>query len=151
MSDFMNRETLRAALTEQLRKINHSDTLHFEKREEFLVETAFLRYWDREQGNIPSQEGIVIDADAFSEDGQPFVQFTIWCEQLGETVQFIYADIPGWPGQHDLTIIQDDCVVYRREASQDPRTEWLINCMAGDDTVTDADGKMLFVGETTNI
>lgn len=151
MSDFMNRQTIRAALMEHLNRIGHPKFLRFNKDEEFLAETAYLQYWDRETNHVPSQEGVEVDVDYFDSDGQPFVQLVIYCDQLGEAIRLLYANDPKHPGRHDLTILHEESVVYQRSACQDPRTEWGINCMAGDDTVTDAHGKMLFAGDHTNI
>lgn len=127
----------------------------FDEDTPFLVESAFLRYWNQELGQLPEEEGLeTIEACPLPVKHESENCAHIWIvyqdDDQFEELYFIFAINDEHPGQYALTITQNDNVMYARNIDQDPATEWQINCMAGDPTVTDADGKMLFDGETHN-
>lgn len=70
----------------------------------------------------------------------------------GEVLYFHYFDGRGnYKGANYGLVIQDhdNNVLYWREAGQNPRTEWLINCLAED--LEDGDGNFVFTGEPVTI
>ncbi len=121
----------------------------------FLAEVAFLNFWDRNLKGSPQEYGL----DEYGAvEGAANPTISIAHDVVGdgdeadfERVVMIYTPDPAHPGRYGLQIIQNDELVYERTADQDEKTEWNINCMAGDDTVTDEDGNMLFDGDPVNI
>lgn len=70
----------------------------------------------------------------------------------GESLYFCYFNGSGSNrGTNYGLIIQDhdDNVLYWREAGQNPRTEWLINCLA--ENMEDENGQFVFRGEPVAI
>lgn len=70
----------------------------------------------------------------------------------GESLYFYYFGGSGpYKGTNYGLIIQDrdDNVLYWREVGQNPRTEWLINCLAND--MEDEDEHFVFTGEPVTI
>jgi len=70
----------------------------------------------------------------------------------GTTLYFYYFGGNGFcTGINYGLIIQDsdENVLYWREVGQNPRTEWLINCLADD--LKDEQGKFVFPGEPVTI
>lgn len=68
--------------------------------------------------------------------------------RIGKPLRFYYTNGIGfYKGDNYGLVIQDqdDNILYWREAGQDPRTEWLINCLAGD--LEDENGQFVFTGK----
>lgn len=70
----------------------------------------------------------------------------------GETLYFYYFGSHSFRMGDNYGLIiqdQDENILYWREANQDPRTEWLINCLAYD--LEDENGDFIFDGEPTTV
>lgn len=66
----------------------------------------------------------------------------------GESLNFYYLDGQGFYAGNNYGLVitdKDDNVLYWREVGQNPRTEWLINCLAED--LEDTEGNFVFKGE----
>lgn len=66
----------------------------------------------------------------------------------GESLYFYYLDGKGFYAGSNYGLVianTDDSILYWREVGQDPHTEWLINCLAGDSENTE--GNPVFTGE----
>lgn len=120
----------------------------------FLVEVAFLNSWNRDLNDEPNKYGL-LECDAEEEADGPTAYFTYGEDEdepdSNDRVVMVYAPDSANPGRYGLQIFRNDGLVYERTADQDEKTQWNINCMAGDPEVTDRDGHMLFVGDHTNI
>lgn len=123
--------------------------------ENFLVEVAFLNWWNRSRWNEPVELGIekIYKDDEYTDPTLHLIFDTVGDgdEEDFEDVIISYTPDPTRPGRHGLQILLGVSVFYDRNSSQDPATEWNINGMAGDSDVTDRDGHMLFPGDHTNI
>ncbi len=142
---------------ELLRKAGLDTILGVNTDTPFLAEVAFLNFWNRDLEGLPAEEGLdsgLSEYEAVMEAGGPTIYITFDVEGDGtefDRVSMVYTPDPAQPRRYGLQIIWNDNLVYERTADQDERTEWNINCMADDDTVTDDGGNMLFVGDPTNI
>ncbi len=122
----------------------------------FFVECAFLEYWNDQLCDRPNQEGFE-DLDVYiNEDGEAIIEIKFYdriasSEYSHDQIIMCYTPDPDHPGRHALEIIRNDNLIYQRTASQDPATEWLINEMADDPEIIDADGHPLFTGDPCNI
>lgn len=134
------------AFKELLRDLRIYDRLHPDPSEDFLVEVAFLNFLD-DQGQSISQYS-KIETEIADDEYTLSIQLT---HETDGTIMFLYQIDKGQPQRHGLVILQDDNVMYSRRSSQDPRTEWDVNGMANDPTVTDENGNLLFEGEPVNI
>ena len=145
-----------AALLDVIREAGLAEAFGFSEDTLFLVESAFLRSWNRELEDGPNQNGLdeceayPVPAKNASERG-----IHVWMEYHGagedEAIYLMMETDEQHPGKYALMILRNDNVIYWRTIEQDPATEWQINCMAGDPTVTGRDGEMLFRGETHNV
>lgn len=129
---------------------------------------TYLRHWLRELDEIlapePDEDAaegssaeyeaeITLEAYEVPEEesgGFPQAVIEVSCPD-DNPILLVYTDTSGQPGHPALTIIYSDMAVYLRNASQDPATEWEINIMAGDPEYVDANGRMVFSGDHTNI
>lgn len=110
----------------------------------FLVEVAYLNSWDWENQNQPSTVGIILSAE-WTRDHR----FSIAVTCNDDTVPKLYLlyDFDKYYLKHGLMILNDVNLVYKRRDDQNPATAWKTNALANDETVTDVNGNMLFVGD----
>lgn len=112
----------------------------------FTAEIAYLNYWNAEHHNAPYEARVGLEPDRDFENGQ--VTMTFICDRHDdiEPISLVYA-YDQETDDYSLMIIDDDNIVYQREAGQDPLTEWVINGMANDPLITDESGNPLFIGD----
>lgn len=118
---------------------------------QFLIETAYLNFWNIEHSNIPNEDGISFNCvfdKSEDEDGLNQALLTVTCDNHDEIepLMFVYIVDPK-NGEHSLMLMDGDNVVYERNIGQNEATEWLCNCMANDPLITDETGDTLFIGE----
>lgn len=131
-----------------------ADFIHADKDTPFLVEVAWLNYWNACLDDAPSQEGVE-DCIAYTEGDSLNIEYVYQAPGTPETdaAHTILTLTPSEdvPGGYALQIIDGDQLIYYRAAWQDPATEWDINMMADDPKVTDERGNILFPGDHTDI
>ncbi len=113
---------------------------------QFIVEAAYLSYWNTEHYNTPNDGKIKIGIDSGDEDMSAIITITCNNSDDIEPISLIYT-FCSEVNDYSLQIIDGDNVVYQREAGQDPLTEWIINCIANDPLITDEHGNLLFAEE----
>ena len=124
-----------------------------------IIETSFLRRFIKTDC-IRMDDGDIgqINVSAYGKEGSYECHcITITGEDTtdgptGETLRFHYFGGSGpYRGTNYGLIIldRDENVLYWREAGQNPRTEWIINCLASD--LEDGNGNFIFDGDPVTI
>lgn len=140
----MDKEHLLSLLQEN----QAADFLRVDETEEFLVECIFLNHWDQELKHEPLEEGVdELDLKLVPESNPDCLYITFVYQD--DEVMLIYVPDTNHPGKHALEIYHDQNIVYSRQASHNPATEWDINGMAND--LKDENGNFYFTGDHTNI
>lgn len=150
-----------AAILKILREFNcvdlsdSDDPFQFDEGTPFLVESAFLQYWNEQLKYQPEQLGLSeLYAQRVDEPDHStttiIVNIAFQNGPNTEEVDLQLTTDAYHSGKYALTIFYNDVVFYDRTIDQDPATEWQLNGMANDPDVTDADGNMLFEGDPYN-
>lgn len=137
-----------------LKECGVDNFIHANEAAPFLVETAWLNYWNAGLNDKPRQEGVE-ECIAYIEGESLNIEFIYQAPGTPEAdaahAILILTPSKDAPDGYALQIISDGQLVYYRDAWQDPATEWDINEMADNPKVTDEQGNMLFPGDPINI
>lgn len=130
-----------------------ADIIKLPDSEQFYAECVYLNHWGTQLDRTPHEDGIDLEYYCFCDDGRTVngVEIDIDYKEDHLTFRYRRVDLDQPDSGYELQIIDNDNVVYRRQAGQDPLTEWDINCMADDPEYVDKEGIVAFTGNHTNI
>lgn len=113
----------------------------------FLVEVAYLNYWNECLQGALDEDGV--DIEVYYLKNESTLNVRVSCESTDDYVVIVYDLETNSSGRYNLEIYHNCNLVYWRTAEQDPATEWQFNELANN--VVDETGEYLFPGEPYNI